>query len=383
MIVALAALIALAPQDPAAPHARVAELTRELRGDVADRRAAAEALGRFGAAARAATPALAEALTDEDPELRRRAAWALGRIGSDAKAAVPALGAALRDEASRHFAAAALGRIGPAAKDAVPALVAALEIRGQGLRDVVALALGRIGPDAAPAIPALIRAIGTRDELCNVHGWAVDLPGHRDSHPALIELLIEHPHPELDWWSGDWNADRVERVIEQLFDGLSRIEWTPIASWALWRIGPAAIPRLVTCLEARGAGTEGDPSTDDLDRSAVVSYAAAALAKFGPAAKPAVPALLELVATDGPLWEDYFASILVQIGPVAIPDLARAAANADRDSAAWARDVLAAMSAALDTTHLPALEELARDGDEQCRDWAQRMVRDIERRRSK
>jgi hypothetical protein len=65
------------------------------------RHGAAVAIKRLGPAARAAVPALAEALKGEDPSLRRLAAEALAEIGPGAKEAVPALTGALQDSDAR------------------------------------------------------------------------------------------------------------------------------------------------------------------------------------------------------------------------------------------------------------------------------------------
>ncbi|HKI37754.1 MAG TPA: HEAT repeat domain-containing protein [Gemmataceae bacterium] len=62
--------------------------------------------------------------------VRTKAAEALGNIGPKAKAAVPALTDALRDANVRTEAAIALGNIGPDAKDAVPALQDAAKAKG-------------------------------------------------------------------------------------------------------------------------------------------------------------------------------------------------------------------------------------------------------------
>ena len=100
------------------------------KGDSSVRYSSGKALGQIGPKAKAAVPALAQALKDEDEWVRANAAEALGRIGPEAKAAVPALIQALKNEdvlRVRWGAAEALGQIGPAAKQAVPALAQALK----------------------------------------------------------------------------------------------------------------------------------------------------------------------------------------------------------------------------------------------------------------
>jgi hypothetical protein len=90
-----------------------------------EQEAAADALGRIGAAA---VPALIDALHDPDPAVRIKATAVLGRMGSDAKDAVPHLVKLLDDpdESVRKAATRTLGRIGPPADQAVPALVRTL-----------------------------------------------------------------------------------------------------------------------------------------------------------------------------------------------------------------------------------------------------------------
>ncbi len=138
---------------------------------------AAVALGKIGPDAKAAVPALIEALKDENSEMRRRVAVALGNIGPDAKAAVPALIEALKDENKnvRDSAAVALGTLGPDAKAAVPVLIEALKDEGMVVRREAAGALGEIGPDAKAVVPALIAAL--KDEDWRVRGQAAEALG--------------------------------------------------------------------------------------------------------------------------------------------------------------------------------------------------------------
>jgi HEAT repeat protein len=90
-----------------------------------EQEAAAEALGRIGAAA---VPALVESLQNPDAAVRLKAIEVLGRMGADAKDAVPHLIRLLDDPDLnvRKAAARTLGRIGPAAQQAVPSLMKTL-----------------------------------------------------------------------------------------------------------------------------------------------------------------------------------------------------------------------------------------------------------------
>ncbi len=90
-----------------------------------EQEAAADALGRIGAAA---VPALVKVLDDPDPAIREKAVGVLGRMGAEAAPAVPKLTLLLNDPhpAVRRATARTLGQIGPAAKEAVPELMRAL-----------------------------------------------------------------------------------------------------------------------------------------------------------------------------------------------------------------------------------------------------------------
>lgn len=106
----------------------------------------------MGAEAKAAVPALVEALRDSDAKVRYRSLMALGNLwsgaerGPEVRAAVPALIKLLKDEDEyiRRRAVYVLGRIGPEARAAVPALTEALRDENEDVRSYVAKALGAI-----------------------------------------------------------------------------------------------------------------------------------------------------------------------------------------------------------------------------------------------
>lgn len=104
---------------------------------------AAALTGLWGGAAKAAVPRLTRLLTD--PYADSNAALSPGLIGRDARAAIPALTIALKER--RPFAATALGKIGAAAAGARPALQAASQNGPDWLRRESLLALRRINED--------------------------------------------------------------------------------------------------------------------------------------------------------------------------------------------------------------------------------------------
>jgi hypothetical protein len=68
-------------------------------------------------------------------------------------------GRPIRPVTARAVAARALGAAGETAKAAVPALIQALDDGDSGVRGGTARALGRIGETAQAAVPALMQAL--------------------------------------------------------------------------------------------------------------------------------------------------------------------------------------------------------------------------------
>lgn len=141
---------------------------------------------------------LAEGLKDKDPVVRKHAIFALSNSGSAAKAAIPALIEALKDENPASMAAVLaadmLGKFGPEAKEAVPALVQALESKFPAHVGSAVDALGNIGPEAKAAVPALIKLMHKPAALVVRIESALSRIG-TPAVPALIETL----NAKEDW----------------------------------------------------------------------------------------------------------------------------------------------------------------------------------------
>jgi hypothetical protein len=189
--------------------------------------------------------------------VRQAAAQALEQIGDPQ--ATPALIQALRDEEMwvRRAAAQALEQIGP---PAVPALIQALQDKEWWVRWTAAEALGQIGDPQAT--PALIQAL--RDEDVHVRQAAAE---------ALLELLpISPPQNEQErraWQkrltSIRWAARRAKEyellaaVLERqaaweaaLSPWQDPLQPPPVPAWRAWarRAGGGALALLIAGLAA-------------------------------------------------------------------------------------------------------------------------------------
>lgn len=124
---AAVAIAAIGPEAEAAVPA-LEQALAEPAGEPANHYTAAYALGKIGAAALSAEPALRKLAESEDDLMATVAVWAALKISPEDRtlfdAAVPKLRRALQQdrEIVRLEAAVALGEIGPAAKTALPML---------------------------------------------------------------------------------------------------------------------------------------------------------------------------------------------------------------------------------------------------------------------
>jgi HEAT repeat protein len=183
-------------------------------------------------------------------------------------------------------------------------LVRQLETGSPGERVIAAELLGDLGPPAAEAAPALARAaLKTRVWVLNDDGnLALDTPDEFlfDACLEALESIGPKANPAL---------------VELLAHKDSHARWRVLLSLGHARPGVAAVlPALIKCL--------ADPSP------MVQAYAAEAIGAFGPAAEPAIPALIDLFlgrkepgcSPDfGPPLRPAALRALVRIGPKAEP----------------------------------------------------------------
>jgi hypothetical protein len=157
------------------------------------------AIGAFSEDAGPAVKAVAEALTDPDPDTRAAAAWALSQMAAAGALAIPALEKAIADvnPRVRSLSAAALRSMGPKAVDAVPVLVQALSDPAAYVRAPAADAIGSIGSTAKAAVQPLIeRLLTTGEQVYVLRSVASALgnigPDAAGALPALEQALKMH-----------------------------------------------------------------------------------------------------------------------------------------------------------------------------------------------
>lgn len=284
------------------------------------RAAAAQTLGGMYGDGRPSIPVLSGALADGEFAVRFAAALALvqvGERGSDAQtAAVPVLVEALqhKDAAVRLEASQYLRMTGPAAKLAVPALTKLLDDTSPEVKLEAALAL--VGVDAAhgpAAVPALTQGLKLNEALAARAAKALADIGP-PAKAALPDLLAK------------FDAKNAHLRL--------------YAAEAAARIDPAHAPKAVEVLVAL--------LKDKKHQSSMVrSYGLAALKHIGPSAKPALPALTDLLKDDGPFHFDVAAAMLA-IDPESKP------------AVEWLRTVLRVLSGGPNPDYEDADEVLER-----------------------
>ncbi len=330
-------------QDPFLRHAAVlalgctvssdTQVIRVLIGALGDsevsvRAAAAVGLGFAGRPAQEAMDGLVKALRDQNKRVRLCAAWALGQMQSDHEKVVQALERALKDEeqAVCLVATEALGRMAPKTESTVDVLFNAVTDPQFPHRYPAAWALGRLGPNNESVVWPLIQWLEQNDQVDSQSVFIDDL----DIQPAT-EALVEI------------GAVAVTGLVTALGDKNEILRLH--AAEILARIGPeakVAVPALTQALL--------DDENDDVRKEA-----AEALASMGRVAKAAVPALASVVDDENPELQDAVMVALKEIGiatPAVTDQLMRMLPNQDNQDVAR---TLAAIHATDPTTLIRAI----------------------------
>ncbi len=159
------------------------------------RRAAARQLGELGSSARAAIPALCNALKDPDRVVRGYAYTTLNQLSAKPEDIINGLVGALHspDPDIRVFAAGELGLFVPESKSAILDLTGALEDTDTSVRLNVVHTLGLMGSSAKAASPTLAKMLN--DPLVEIRFnvattlWQIDQSRIPEVVPVLVEIL--------------------------------------------------------------------------------------------------------------------------------------------------------------------------------------------------
>ncbi|MBP89098.1 MAG: hypothetical protein CMJ64_20675 [Planctomycetaceae bacterium] len=250
------------------------------------KRCAALALGRIGAEAKAAVPALHELAKEDDGATRRVAIYALMAIGPASAPAMPTLAKTLRHEDfhTQYWSCRAIGAIGaPAALPAVPTLIELLSTGNPSVKRNAADALGQIGPAAGERVIApLVKLLNDKVQ-----------PVRRAAVIALGELG--------PFAKSSTDAIRAALKVEQF-------RARAAAAGALWQVTGEPNPSLEVLLDV----LQGKQSPWE---------AAEAFGRLGKSGKPAVAKLTELATSENPETQFFAIASLAGIGPEAAATL--------------------------------------------------------------
>lgn len=278
------------------------------------RRDAIEGLGRRGAAAASAVPAIERALDDESAIVRSRALWALSEIGGRDAARALRARLALVDTAHTDEVLIALGGAGHAS--AVSDIAPYLEHSDPYVRRGALLALVRIGSRALPTLHAQLSSAD---------------PAMRCESARAIALLDDRAA-----------LDRLGHLAESDDSELVRA----CALGAAGRLGdPGAIARLTASL-SQGTVDERSRAADAL-----------ALAARPEVVEPLVASLTSFPTTDE--HPNPAVRALIELGDVASPTLVARLETARGEELALVARVLATTARSEDRAALEAALERA------------------------
>jgi HEAT repeat protein len=254
------------------PHGReatpaLAEAVLDDQRGFAVRQLSLEALARIGGAHPEAVPAIIsvvqlspsdEVQGEQQAELRLLAVEALGVVGADAAVAVPLLARIVRSpresEALRRRSAESLAAIGPAARFALDALAESLiGDPSEAVRDAATKALGALGEPACPVLQRMLKHedVGVRWRAAQALGIMGEpaRPSARALKFALAnkdEAEVVRLHAATSLWKLEADAAHVWPTAVELLasdDRNVRMQSLDLLV-SLWPPAKAAAPQL-------------------------------------------------------------------------------------------------------------------------------------------
>lgn len=278
-VVAVLSVFAMVMADGRMRHAESDEsdvdtrvlLAQMVRGDAADRRGAATALGEAGLEGAAGVPVLIEALHDDDRGVRKAASASLQQLGL--LSAKPILDALEGDGSARDSAVKFL-----VDASSIGAIVGPPDIAEAAQRlPCGALLFLLVGSVDSPVDPYVWRVL---DALCAHPRTAIgrEAPARRLALAVAASLGLR--------------ARRIGTLAPQTSDEACLVPWDRVNGFFEHRLGPI---RVITMTLLLDHGWSSDAAVEALasrvDDPLAGSMAASALGEIGPAARRAVPIL--------------------------------------------------------------------------------------------
>ena len=293
----------------------------------------------------------------------------LDRVQPSAAVLWPLIGGAAGNPADpRHLLALRLaGALGEGMTNAIPALVRALDSTNRVVVSFTLRSLECLGPAARDAVPALIKALDgplaphaakvlgrigpeARSAIPRLEQLGAAADGNPQMGIAVALCRIDPQHPSLSL------------VVTQAASRVDLLQASAAIAW-LGQMGPAARPALPVLLEALA-----DPL--------LALPAVQAVHQIDPANTEAVPLLLKYLAAD----DINAASWLARWEPshkAGIAALAKVVqSNADAMRRVWAMDILYGLGPRARSA-VPALERAAQDPDPFVRESARCTLRRV------
>jgi HEAT repeat protein len=313
-------------------------------------------------------PALLASAGHDDRIVREAARRRLTAVQNPPEDAVPALAAALldQDRKVRQLAWRHLSVMKAKAKAAVPALLEQLHHEQLDIRRRAANLLYYVAPDSPEAVPGLIEALDDEDgDVRGSSGAALAAIGRE--HDTVIPAVVDPPETESQRhrWAAIRTLGRFEHRAGEVVPVLLEIikvdddrHIRAAAARALGEIGPAARDAVPVLIERLREGSQS---------------AAIGLGGSGPDAAAGVPALIEALASSSSRWvRSSAAEALGRMGRkagAAVPILQEALRDKDRLIRSTAAEALGGIGTAA-APAAPDLIELLRDEDVIVREHA-------------